>query len=331
MRIHYKRPEIVRKHVAGDVALVKKRARALVLIKDNGEIVISNQDNWKLNIIAVVGPGTINGSEMFFQEAVLLEIGIGPTRPYHNSYANRVWLHERKKWFFLSAEQYGRLRPMVFRVIKEIAMARISCWENLTWTMKEKKNHYSRKRKKFFQDRTRWREYPTGTRFSVSKKDDLFLADIYAFDAENNPLVRKQLEGLAKFIDLCLGGYCKERYTPRQMNRILSSSHGRAAAVATVLEQRRLFSHHYHWILNSGLVRKKELFLQIAEHLGLATEERIHKAGYLMGLPVTGNGGLYGLQIRTIRPNFKRRDFVVFEVSIPQLIKEREATGNLPF
>ncbi|NOY35725.1 MAG: hypothetical protein GXP44_02305 [bacterium] len=330
MKIYYKRPEIVRKYVSSDVALVKKSARVLVLIKYNGEIAVFNQEKWKLNVVAVVGPGTINGSEMFFQEAVLLEIGIGPTRPYHDS---RVagWLRKRRKWFFVSQEQYRLLRPIILKIIKDIATEKISDWKNLTWTIPETKNHYSRKRKKFFQDSIRWRKYPTGTRFSVSKKDDLFLADIYAFDAENNPLVRKQLEGLAKFIDLCLGGYCKERYTPRQMNRILSSSHGRAAAVATVLEQRRLFSHHYHWILNSGLVRKKELFLQIAEHLGLATEERIHKAGYLMGLPVTGNGGLYGLQIRTIRPNFKRRDFVVFEVSIPQLIKEREDAENLPF
>jgi len=331
VRIYHKNAEVIRNYVKKDVELVKKYARVLVLIKSGGEIFVSNQNNWKLDVIAVVGPGTINGNGMFFQEAVLLEVGIGATRPYHNSCVDKQWLNKRRKWFFVTTEQYQHLHPIIFQIIKKVSTGRVSGWETLTWTIGKTKLYYSRKKKKLLQQGVQWAEYPKGVRFSVSKKDELLLADVYTSEIDNNVLVRRHLDGLSKFLDLCLNGYCRNSYTPKQMMGILSGLNGKMTAVAVVLEEKRLLPHHYHWILNSDLLGKKELFLQIIEYLKLTKEEDIHKAGYLMGLSSVKSCQEYGLQLRTISPNLKQRDFLVFEVSIPRLIKEREMAEKLPF
>lgn len=324
----------MREKVEGDVKLVSERARVVFYIDEEGSVInLHKNENWSINVIAIIGPGEDNRRN-FFEKAILFELGIGPTRPYHDTRISGEWLHKRRKWFFLSERQYLAIRLLILSLMKEISMEKLTKRKNLTWTIKNQTIFMSRSRKRS-SIRNGKKDSLTGVRFSVSKEDDYFLSEIYNLELFHNPVISSKLDGMARFIDLSLQGrkngkYSAWKYSPKEMEKMAKSKSSGVKAVADSIKISNLLAHHYWHIISLNKVKKEELFLRIVGYvLDIGNKElksKINRAGKTLKLLSTENN--FGLMVRTIPERKKKRDVVVFEVAIPELVEERRKSGQ---
>jgi hypothetical protein len=115
MGIPYTTPEGVKKLIASDVSCVQKNARFLFTVDKDGYLLNKQvYPDAPLNVIAVIGPATCLGS--FFDTALLLEVGLSHTRPYHearipdpDSGGKRESIAKRRNYSLLSKERFGVL------------------------------------------------------------------------------------------------------------------------------------------------------------------------------------------------------------------------------
>jgi len=194
--------------VKKDITVIRDEAIGVIIISpDNKSFELVENENPRLGVLAIIGPAQGFGKE--FDKALLAEIGIGSSRPYHkargiNRQINESDLPQRRKWFNLSEEQYNLIAPFVFNFILEKFRQRVDGWKlgpyfdiptpvNIWWR--------AQKRLKSF---TRWKAMPVGTAFSISKKDKLLLRDIYWAELNLNERLSYALGGLARFINLML-------------------------------------------------------------------------------------------------------------------------------
>lgn len=327
-----------------DISIVRNRARFLIEITDEGTKILTNKE-WTLNIIAVLGPAEKEG-EIIFKEAVLLEIGIGRTRPYART---KIAQNDaRKKIFFLTKEQYLAIRPALFWIFLSSSADRMKNWKKLTVGVKKKKVYFSNRGRYCSKEKMKknvlivegWEmESLKGVRFSVSKRDEYLLSDIFNLELKKNPSIERKLKGISGMIYYSLKRYVDKFRSPSELNsRVKFDSSGINAVVETLKNSNPL-PHHLQYILSYKKMKKKELFLSIASYvLGedrWVLEREVIQAGEGMSLMV-GRDPL-GLQIRTIKEKcyykksaekkkrkMKKREFVVFEVAIPELVERRK-------
>lgn len=147
------RPENIPILIARDVLNVKKYA-AIVLEIEEGVMRFSRNENPRLNVIAVVGPGKFLDKE--YKEAVLLEIGIGKSRPYHIPAFKKEkgpWISKRKKWFSLTEHQYRVIAPKIFSILGLLTNERVGNWKcgpNNPFCVPAHRFYWSRKHKTLF-------------------------------------------------------------------------------------------------------------------------------------------------------------------------------------
>lgn len=206
------RQEWIPELVAKDVAVVKKEA-AMVICLNGGDFEIIRNPEPRLNVIAVIGPGEAFGEK--FNEALLCEIGIGQSRPYHEAKTPRklrrhgesISISARRKWFYLSDEQYQQAAPITFSVLQEMTNHVVLGWKkgifgDDPWWIVAEESFFLKSRKK-----TKVREksyaFPKGTRYVVSLEDRPFLFDVFSAELETN---RGRLECLWRYIDKRLSG-----------------------------------------------------------------------------------------------------------------------------
>jgi len=195
--------------VKKDVEVVMKNATGIIIIrKDNKSFQFIQNSNPRLGVLAIIGPADR------FEKALLVEVGIGPSRPYHQSSGCRCrkWIAGRKKCFELSRTQYLLVAPFVFDFIKKLARQKVNKWRSggYFW-IKSPKRYWSQRQKKLFRTEV-WRQWPKGTRFSFSKKDYFFLADIFWAEMNLNTQIIYELSNLARFIDKRLSRYKNDKY-----------------------------------------------------------------------------------------------------------------------
>lgn len=304
------------KKIRYDAELVMKESRFCLEIDERGRVISRNDNkNGKLNVISIVGP-TENKK---FKKAVLLEVGISRTRPYHNT----LFLTARKKKFNLSVRQYSAIRGAIFNIIKNCAEERICRWENPMRTIRTKTCYLQRGRKKFT-ERNRFKACPVGARFSISLKDEFLLNDFKKGELDN-PLIAGKLEKLTRFFDLCLnhGKYVKDEYSLKQLRAMMKASNGGVSSVASVLEDGKLMPHYLSYILNQGRIKKRNLFMQIVEcAYGRDMKEKIEQ-GYDPLKEATADSSLL---IFSPQKNRKEgSDFHVFEVAMDSVLAQSDA------
>jgi hypothetical protein len=207
-------PEMIARLVSQDVQRVKNQA-AIVFEIEEGKIRFSRNENPLLDIIAVIGPGWY--SETKFNEAILLEIGIGKSRPYHlarrpgnlRKNGESSYLPPRRKWFSLSQEQYCQIAPIIFKTLKELSLEQIQgreCNSSNPFYAPTSRLYWSRHQKSLFENENKIPCRPH-TRFAVSLQDQFLISDVYCAEINLNRPLRNQLAGLANFIDLYLAPY----------------------------------------------------------------------------------------------------------------------------
>jgi hypothetical protein len=173
--------EVIVGLVKKDVVVARKNARAVILLDSQGNVEVIESPNGRLGVIAVIGPGEAFGEK--FSEALLLEIGIRRSRPYHEAFGlkrreGEANIHRRRNWFQISKEQYGQVAPLIFALIGKFAKEQVEKWRSSHYSFWTPNRRYVGRKKK---TRCYWRfdEWPRGVRFTVSCLDELVLADVF--------------------------------------------------------------------------------------------------------------------------------------------------------
>lgn len=210
------RPDSIPMLVENDVRRLKEEARIVFLTdrnRGNGVEVLKNPEP-RLNVIAVIGPSEAFGRK--FEEAVLCEIGIGASRPYHEARKPNgtrkerepINIPARRKWFNLSREQYLAVAPALFQCLQELTDRKVFSWKtghhnNNPFFIRSPNNFFTIRNKKLVSKKV-FRDFPIGTRYAVSTADKCLLSDIFWADLK---LRERQLRKLARFIDKRLSPY----------------------------------------------------------------------------------------------------------------------------
>lgn len=189
-----------------DVAIVEKNAIGTIVFAPDSQSfkLVRNNESPRLGVLAIIGPA--QGFKKEFDKALLAEIGIGPTYPYHESFGlnhqpGQSHIPYRRKWFDLTTQQYCLIAPAVFEFIIQTAQEKVDNWENPDFTLKVlTKRRWSHKHKKIF-EKEEWLPVPKGARFSIAREDQFFLQDIFWAELNLNQILAHKFEGIARFID----------------------------------------------------------------------------------------------------------------------------------
>ncbi len=218
--------------VIRDVGLVKENAVRIFLIKNDGSVEIIDNENCRLDVVAVVGP--YKDGKWDLEEAVLLEIGLNRTRPYNEVHipTDLRKIGEPQNFtirfhgLHLTPKQYLLVAPYIFEYLESRAAAQISTrkdgWEPYKVKALGKHNSSDQLLKAFLGRRGRLvtgklkYEVPPLVRFSARMTDKLFISDIYWAELFGNQKVQDQLKGLGREIQTLLNtALRKTRSTPK--------------------------------------------------------------------------------------------------------------------
>jgi len=308
--------------VENDVNRVIQYASIVVFLSPEGPMSFINPDP-RLNVFAVIGPGTGTPLKRFFKRALLLEVGIGVSRPYHESNTGRKAkkgvpksIPRRRKWFHLTTEQYVQVAPIIFPHLQEITNQKVANWKcnhEKPFFIPTSRHYFSRRQKTLFTEEGH-KTWPRGTRFAVSLEDRFLLSDIY-WAEKHNPDLRRRLKGLAKFIDLRLNfsGTKKPKSRPRKEFRELK----RFVQVAGILEKRNLPARHIVDLLDflplkNG--RSRSLYYHEISNLLGYTGEELREEKFVRQVLANPRQRLNSIELR-ITTGLSCRDHIVFEIS----------------
>jgi hypothetical protein len=310
-----------------DVANVMKNATAVIIISpDNKSFEFIENENPRLGILAIVGPTQGFGRE--FNKALLAEIGLGASYPYHKARGLNRQLDEsdlpgRGRWSGLSKEQYILIASHIFNFIQKMAQARVKNWKtgpyfNVPFT----KNRWSRSG---VTSRETRKELPKGARFSISKKDQLLLSDLFWAELNLNKQLMNALAGFARAIDLRLNRI-RQRYKGKKSFEKLSSARDVEDAIY------KLSLYLRKELLKKLPGGKKNLFYsELKELFGLSNTEELpeqvlsKKAANLPNpkerlgnIQLRITTGLDGINIMgKSKERNEDKDYIVFEVFPP--------------
>ncbi len=309
--------------VKDDVNRVIQHASIIISLTPEGPMIFANPKP-TLNVLAVIGPGIGTPFKRFFERALLLEVGIGVGRPYHEakssiektSSGKPKSIPKRRKWFRLTEQQYIQVASWIFPCLQEITNQKVANWKcnhESPFFIPTSRHYFSRHQKTLFIEEG-YKSWPRGTRFAVSLEDRFLLSDIY-WAEKHNPDLRRRLKGLAKFIDLRLNfsGAKKTKSRPRKEFRELK----RFVQVAGILEKRNLPVRHIVDLLDflplkNG--RSRSLYYYEISHLLGYTGEEFREEKFVHQALANPSQRLNGIKLR-ITTGLSCRDHIVFEIS----------------
>lgn len=322
------KPEMIPELVQRDVDLVEREAKIVI---DITSLSIRQNPRPGLGIIAVVGPGKFLG--MDFKKALLCEIGLGKSRPYHEAKrpGGEKFIQKRRRWFSLTEEQYLIIAPEIFKLLQGLADNRIDNWKcgpnsDNPFRIRVPRSFWSRHEKTLFQTLS-WKPLPRGARFAVSLSDEFdefLLKDIFWAELNLNSGLQGHLKGLARFIDLYLSVY-KDKIGKNGFSRRFPKLK-RVQQIREMIYSSSLSGSPYLLIEMLNYLPQKEsncLWPYITTHLipfgGEETKERklstqaiTGPESRLKGIQLRIKTGLDGRNLYQKTP--KERDHVVFEI-----------------
>jgi len=293
-------------------------AKVVFEITTENKVVVSKIENRERlgGLLAVIGPA--NG----YHRAVLLEIGIGPSRPYHDGrLPSGKWIQRRRKLFSVSTEQYLAVAPYIFAFLRDETLRRIAGWKcglQNPFLIPVKRVWWSHHRKKLF-EYTTFEPQPRGARFAVSKKDGVLLSDIFWAEQQ---CVQKKLEGLARFIDkrlkrYRLNGGCRNFLKSKGVGDVKNAMHSGYLS-------RHLLVSMLDFLPNK---RRNIFFAEIAALIGWNGRKTKEQELIESILPEPA-ARVNGLQLRVITGLEEGKDHIVLEVfsqsPVLGLIREQE-------
>lgn len=215
--------------VVRDVKLVKENAVRIFKIHKDGSIDIIDNENFRLEVVAVIGP--YKDEKWDLEEALLLEVGLNRTRPYNECNIPPSLRKEgeprnftiRYHGLHLTPEQYQLVAPHIFEYLESRAAAQVSSrkdgWQPYKVKALGKHNSSDHLHKPFLGRRGKLvtaklkYEVPPLVRFSARMTDRLFVSDIYWAELFGNQKVQDQLKGLGNEIQTLLDTALKKTQT----------------------------------------------------------------------------------------------------------------------
>ena len=328
----------LQRKIDSDLATVKENALGIIIISpDNKSFELVRNENGRLGVLAIIGPSRAFGQD--FQESLLAEIGIGPTRPYHEAFGlnrqpNQSNVHQRGKYFCLTAGQYDLVAPTVFDFITRIAQETMAGWKHRPFILQVlTRRAWSHKHKTIFEKES-WIEISDGKRFAISKKDIFLLRDIYWAELNLNPVIIHKLSSIARFIDKRTDFY--RRYGHYKWKRPFEKIKVRSDIEKSVIGPKGDFPLYLKEEIFKRLPRgqKTMFYEEIKKLFGLdglsAPEQRLAQQATELGNPKQRLGeiqlfvttGLNGVNRRgEIQETNRVKDYIVFEVHPPSTKK----------
>ncbi len=305
-----------------DVELVRAEA-AHLFIQDGDGFSYLKHRNPGLGIIAVIGkpiaePLLAELASCRFDSAVLLEIGIGKSRPYHDARrpkdcadGNSVWLPKRRKWFALAPEQYRAIAPEIFKLMQELTDRKIAarkCHPGNPFLISYLQRHYCQNTKRY-SERTNTGNFPQGTRYCADLRDGSLLDDLYFATLFGNAQVARHMTGAANYICRCLNRYKKNGYGTTKFAGLKRVDYIRKTLDSAILapdwlKQEVLFS------LPDG--RGYRMQENLLEYFGVSCETYPEKKQALQALRSGAKMRLENIQLRVLR---SAKNQAVFEVT----------------
>lgn len=328
MSLSCAKPESIRRLILGDVLRVERYARFLFIVDEEGTpFPLQTRFDAPLNIIAVIGPAIYAGQ--VFGAALLLEIGLGRARPYHDALAPSGFLptgraiQKRRNYRLLGAERFNVLCPYICDVLAKHAEEIVGGWEHKTWNIPSPKTRVVKTgRRKEVLTRTRETEHFRGARISIAFQDTELVSMFCGCDIGRT---RKALEAEARLLCYCLRGYANADYTDAELKlyararasrmRILTASFGPKEGK----EYGRLLPHHVAYMYEKNMIpaKNRALFERCASFFRLVDMERV---SFFTKLRIEPQNAIPGIDIRVIPARRSSADYLVCEL-IPQVEK----------
>jgi len=307
---------MIPKLVNNDVELVMENARiVLVIDRDNHSVEIRENKDFCMNIIAVIGPSF--GLDRDWERVLLLEIGISYTRPYHrmkgvNREPGQLCIPHRRKWFYLTPEQYQLVAPIIFKKMEIMAYQVVSSWKSgcpgnrflipASWRFL-----YKRSRKTTERDSVV--EVQTGIRFSASAKDELLVRDIYRAELFFNKTVKDLIYGLARVLAIKLNFY------RNYWDKLAPDSPKGFGGIKRVLEKcyLRRFPHLRIEVVRALAHNGNQHWSRLADMIGWDGKDTKERKLALLAMPDT-RFRFGDIQILVTTSFDGGKDYIVFEV-----------------
>lgn len=162
-----------------DVVLVRREARYVITLVGEDESVRHNP-NGNLNVVAIIGPGEYKG--VSYPKALLMEAGIGKTRPYHRARPREDVgnISYRMPLCGVDAVTYTRISDVLFDLLQRITNERVGAYKwgpHHPFLLRIKPKRFTPTTG--LQTTVAFKEKLRGCRFSFAKRDSWALADIY--------------------------------------------------------------------------------------------------------------------------------------------------------
>lgn len=336
----YQRPlcmnnAMIQDYTARDVATVQREAAIVLRLTPDGVTELW-RPNARLNVLAVIGPTSAFGLE--FAEAVLCEVGLHESRPYHRAKKPRLArntnepraIPQRRKWFQLTTEQYQLAGLAIFRQLQLLTNRRVATWKrglDNPHYIKSSKSFFIKSQVKEFQARI---YQQPACRFSSALADEQLVSDLYWAEL-NSPTTRNYLQGAARRIDVVLKRYRRDGYC-----RVPEQLIGFQRAEQTLKNLSRwlpgylvaeVINHLPQGERNRLYQEVKDLVERISGHNGAPTRERL-MTQRVLPFP---EARLQGSDLRVISMRKKRRkrdtprDHIAFE------LYAQRTSNDLPF
>ena len=306
--------------IARDAKRVRQHAAVVLEVLPDG---VREHFNPKpsLNILAVIGPGRFGPTQ--FPHAVLLEVGLGRGIPYHEA-RNGRWHDARYPLCQLSRESYAQLSGRIFQILQQLTNERVAGWKcgpDNPFILPTMRAYFTQRGGLTlgYNGKSTYLAVPRGARFSVARRDEHILADVYwlQFNGQDRHL------RFARFIDKLMSQYRGVRgFTKRKHVRWLieelkarcpKDSHRTWQPYLLV----ELVTAHNHGGKRLRPIRFQPHLAEVIADItgwegGETPEQRLARA-----VCVHPKERLAGLQLRDIsglRPQDAAKDHVVFEM-----------------
>lgn len=293
-----------------DVILTRRHAKMVLTVKEK-TVKIEKNAAGRLGVIAVIGPGSSDELRNSFNEAVLLEVGIGKSRPYHearglNRKSGESNIPKRLKECWLTKEQYIVVAPFIFKTILELAKDKVEGWRSSHHSFWTPDRRYSKKKKKFH---CYWNfcDWPRGMRFSVSCLDSLILADVLFAERHVNRYISSKIGRHARLISLVFSDLYDRKISSVHPDLVCDLKEG----------MEKVPSHIRRYILDQVPERVREYWADdLAQIFKVPINGKHQEADLIESLKFTGGSRscINNMQLRVTTGIDAGKDHVTFEV-----------------
>lgn len=321
----------IKQLVEKDVQRVLTRAK-IVLRISGGDVQKIHNPNPILNVIGIIGPSEAFGKK--FESALLSEIGLWRTHPFSSAkipydlrrVGESYTIPYRRKWFRLTREQYRLVAPKIFSTLQSLVDEGTKKWDRTPqdgWKIETKRFQLIRRKKQVI-EKTSYKAWPRGLRFSVLWRDEYIARDIFWAELNLNKELRNFLRKAAQYINLMMKDYRKKGYSQRSFDNLKGAINIlKLARTATLQRYPYLWAEIFEKYITdqANLKGKGSLFLTELSQLVSWNGEEFKQRRLASLAGDDPKSRLNDIQLRFVREN-EEYGYCVFEVFPRKMGKE---------